>query len=72
MFCFPVILRHFSWVLQWSQEEQKTMLSTMQHFRGKQGVLKEICKWRIEGYNHRSRWREMEFKKLKDYSCKLK
>ena len=49
MFCFPVILRHFSWVLQWSQEEQKTMLSTMQHFGGKQGVLKEICKWRIEG-----------------------
>ena len=45
----PPILRslcfQLSWVLQSSQGKLKTLL--MQNWRGKQRVLREMCKWRI-------------------------
>ena len=45
----PPILRslcfQLSWVLQLSQGKLKTLL--MQNLRGKQSVLREMCKWRI-------------------------
>ena len=46
-FCISIVF-YFSWAYCNTQEKSKTMLCKV--LGGKQGVLWEMCKWRISGY----------------------